>query len=72
MLKSLEQKGYVTRSRSAEDERLLIAAVTDEGMALRERAADVPARVSGCVKLDTEEAVQLYGLLYKLLDSISE
>ena len=30
-LKKLEQKGYVTRTRSEEDERVLIAAITPKG-----------------------------------------
>ena len=67
VLKSLEAKGYISRSRSAEDERVLIAELTEEGEALRERAKTVPTSVAGCVKLEADEAMQLYRLLYKLL-----
>lgn len=72
VLKSLEAKGYITRRRCKEDERVLIAAVTDEGMALRERAVHVPEQVAGCVKLETDEAKALYGILHKLLDQFAE
>ncbi|MBE6902713.1 MAG: MarR family transcriptional regulator [Ruminococcaceae bacterium] len=67
VLKSLEAKGYISRSRSAEDERILIASITEQGEALREQAASVPEKVASCVRLDADEAMQLYRLLYKIL-----
>ena len=70
VLKSLEAKGFISRSRSSEDERVLIAEITDEGEALREQAKSVPENVAGCVKLEPDEAMQLYQLLYKLLANL--
>jgi len=70
VLKSLEAKGYVRRYRSTEDERVLLVEVTEEGMRLRGRAAEVPEQVGGCLRLSKEEAGQLYGLLYRLLAEI--
>ena len=72
VLKSLEEKGYVNRRRSSEDERVLIVEITEAGEALKERAVSVPEKIAGCVSLDSEEAMQLYGLLYKILDSMGE
>lgn len=72
VLKSLEAKGYVRRSRSAEDERVLIAEITDEGEKLRELAKSVPESVAGCVKLEPDEAIKLYELLYKILGALKE
>lgn len=72
VLKNLEEKGYVKRRRSSEDERVLIVEITETGEALKERAVSVPGKVAGCVRLDSEEAMQLYGLLYKILDSMDE
>lgn len=69
VLKSLEAKGYISRSRSTEDERVLIAEITDEGEKLREQAKSVPEKVAGCVKLEPDEAMKLYELLYKLLNN---
>lgn len=72
VLKSLEAKGYISRSRSAEDERVLIAEITDEGEKLREQAKSVPESVAGCVKLEPDEAMKLYELLYKILGALGE
>lgn len=70
VLKSLEAKGYVSRYRSSEDERVLLVEVTEEGMRLRDRAVRVPAQLGGCIRLDEKDAKQLYDLLYRLLDAI--
>ena len=72
VLKSLEAKGYISRSRSVEDERVLIAEITDEGEKLREQAKSVPESVAGCVKLEPDEAMKLYELLYKILGALGE
>ncbi len=70
LLKNLEKKGLLTRSRSKEDERVTIAELTTEGKALRERALEIPAKVAGCVRLEPQEAIQLYSLLYKVLELV--
>ena len=69
VLKSLEAKGLVLRSRSSEDERVLLVEITEKGEALKEKAVSVPTEVGRCVKLEPEEYKELYRLLYKLLDS---
>ena len=67
VLKKLESKGYLKRTRSKEDERNLIVSITQEGEQLKERALDVPEKMARCVRLDPQEAMQLYHLLYKVL-----
>ncbi len=67
VLKSLEQKGFISRSRSEQDERLLIVKVTPSGMELRKRAESVPLKMAGCMNLTPEEMGELYRLLYKVL-----
>ena len=67
LLKKLENKGYITRERSKQDERNLIISITPEGLALRDEALAVPSNMVKCVNLTKEEAQQLYQLLYKLL-----
>lgn len=67
VLKALEKKGYVSRARSAADERVLIATITEKGMALREAALTIPEAVGGCMPIEPEEAAALYRILYKLL-----
>ncbi len=72
LLKNLEKKGLVTRERSKIDERFLIVSVTEAGMKLREKAVEIPAKMSGCIKLDPEEAVQLYTIVRKLLGEFEQ
>ena len=67
VLKSLEEKGCITRKRKSDDERVLTVSVTDEGERLREKAVQIPTRISSCVPLTPDEASTLYSLLYKLL-----
>ena len=67
LLKKLEAKGYLTRKRSAEDERSLVVTVTDAGLALRDRAVRIPEAVAACSPLTPEEGEVLYRILYRLL-----
>ncbi|MCQ2416371.1 MAG: MarR family transcriptional regulator [Oscillospiraceae bacterium] len=70
LLKALEKKGFVTRQRSESDERVLIVKITDEGMKLREKAVLIPQQVGSCVKIDEDEANELYRILYKILGGL--
>ena len=67
LFKRLEEKGYVTRRRSSEDERDLIVSITDSGEELREKAVTIPERLSACVDLDMQKAQTLYALLYEVI-----
>ncbi|MBR2957037.1 MAG: MarR family transcriptional regulator [Clostridia bacterium] len=67
VLKSLEAKGFVSRYRSKEDERILTVEITPEGEALKEKAIEIPQKMAGCVKLSAEEATQLHTLMHKIL-----
>ena len=67
MLKKMERAGWVSRQRSATDERVVVVSITECGEALRERVAEVPARMAQCVGLEADDAQQLYQLLHKLL-----
>ena len=70
LLKKLELKGYIKRSRATEDERNLIIKITEKGMDLRKKAKTIPKAISKCVNLTPEEATNLYKTLYKILDTI--
>ena len=70
VLKKLESKGYITRERSSEDERNLVVSITEEGMALREKALSIPEAMGSCVQLTAEEAGVLYKLLYKIIGNV--
>lgn len=70
LLKTMEKKGWVERNRSKEDERVLNVTLTEAGEALKEKAVCVPEQMAECVKLEPEEAVQLYKTLHKILDNL--
>lgn len=72
LLKKLEEKGLVCRNRSELDERNLIVSITETGEALRERAVGIPETLAKCVNLSAEESLQLYRLLYKLLEPVKQ
>lgn len=67
LLKKLEQKGYISRNRSNVDERNLIIKITKTGMDLMSIAKNIPLEMSKCVNLNSDEAKELYRLLYKIL-----
>lgn len=67
LLQKLEQRGYIRRVRSGEDERIVNIELTEIGDALQERAADIPAMMRACLPLSDADAGQLYRLLYQVL-----
>ena len=69
LLKKMEQEGYITRSRSKDDERSVLISLTEEGRALEEKAVQIPKCISTCINLSEAEAHQLYTLLYKAMAS---
>ena len=69
VLKSLEAKGFIVRSRSREDERVVCVVLTEEGAAIKEKAAHIPEAIRAAVPLSDEEAAVLRSLLRKILES---
>ncbi len=72
LLKKLEEKEYITRARSSEDERNLVVKVTEKGLSLRDKAMCVPEKMGKCINLSAEEAKTLYNLMYKVLSNIEK
>lgn len=70
MLKKMERKGIITRTRSAQDERSVLIEITPTGRAMKADAlAFLPTLLcSSC--LSTQELVELRGLTKKLLSSL--
>ncbi len=71
LLKRLEAKGLIRRERSATDERTVVISLTDDGVALEDRAAQVPLKLATCMPLSQDESQTLYQLLYKLLENFT-
>ena len=68
MLKNTEKQGLIKRTRSEEDERVVVVSLTEDGKALYKKARTIPEKIGSCVRLDKSEAVTLYKILYKLLE----
>lgn len=71
VLKKLEQKGFISRKRNTQDERVLNVEVTEEGMNLREKAIEIPAKLGASVNLDEEDAKKLHEILHKLIKNFA-
>ena len=72
VLKTLEKAGLITRRRSTRDERVLMITITESGMALQEKAQEIPAVIRESLGLDETELQTLMQLLKKLLVATGE
>jgi DNA-binding MarR family transcriptional regulator len=63
LLKRLESLGYVTRERSATDERALTVELTKTGRDLRKAALKIPYAVVERLGVEVEELRALHGAL---------
>ena len=70
VLKKLEDKGFLARTRSKEDERDVVISITPDGEVLKERALSVPERLRSCIKFGGEDANKLAELLKTLLTEL--
>ena len=69
LLKKMEQDGYLERTRSSSDDRVVVITLTEKGRAMQEQAKEIPEKVGSCIRLSPEKAQTLYALLYELLES---
>ena len=70
LLKKLESRGFITRLRDVDDERIVHIALTDKGMDFKREASSVPAKIAACMNLRDDEAWTLYAILYKIINTI--
>lgn len=70
LLKKMEGQRLIGRSRSIDDERNVYITLTPEGIALKDKAVTIPEQIGSCISLSQEEAVQLHGMLHKLLKQL--
>jgi len=66
LLKRLEVEGLLSRTRSREDERVVVVELTEAGRALRDKAIDIPQCILGASGLDIEQLRKLQGDLLAL------
>jgi DNA-binding MarR family transcriptional regulator len=70
LLKRLETAGLVRRERSARDERSVEVRLTEQGVALRERALQVPRRIASATGFDLDEIRDLRTRLDELTTAL--
>lgn len=72
LLKKLEKKGFITRSKSKEDERNLVLKLTEKGKSLESELKNIPEEVYKILNLSDSERTKLQKELYKILTRIME
>ena len=70
LLKRLEQKGFVTRSRSDLDERVRIISITKAGRALKARARDIPEKLACTIGLSKSKGKEFKQMCEQLLAAL--
>jgi len=70
LLRRLESRGLVSRSRSTSDERSVLVSLTADGDALRARAAGIPEAICESTGLDVASLVALQQQVVALGDSV--
>ena len=68
LLKKLADKGYIQKTKDADDERSLSITLTKAGGKLQDRALSVPQSIAREFHLTPEETSFMYTILYKMLD----
>lgn len=71
LLKRLEAKGLVDRSRSSEDERVRIITITALGENLKDQAVDIPGTLACTSQLSRKQQLELKRLCEQLLENIA-
>lgn len=66
LLKRLQTKGLVERTRSQKDERSVTISLTEQGKLLENKAIDIPQKLGDCLALSTDEITMLVKLIVKL------
>ena len=66
LLKRLETAGLITRARSAVDERQVLVRLTQQGRALKRKAAKIPERAAIAAGLPVSDLISLREKLKKL------
>ncbi|PMM63625.1 MarR family transcriptional regulator [Vibrio splendidus] len=72
LLKRLEAKGYVLRTRSAEDERVRVITLTPAGVDLKEQAQTVPVEMLCLSKMNEGELKSLKAQCEQLLGNLTK
>lgn len=69
LLKRMETHELLTRTRSTEDERVVLIHLTEKGKALQEKAKHIPEAVQQCIHINEETKTFLTAVLDEMLSS---
>ncbi|MDD0975437.1 MarR family winged helix-turn-helix transcriptional regulator [Pseudomonas fontis] len=72
LLKRLEGEGLLKRTRSREDERVVIVELTEQGRALQAKAQNIPPCILGASGVSLERLQQLQSELIALRDNLQK
>jgi len=72
LLKRMEQKKLLSRTRSTEDERIVQVKLTVEGLKMKGAAAEIPTQMLCGLDMDQADADQLKALINKFLKKINQ
>lgn len=70
LLKRLEGKSLLTRTRSKTDERVVKIQLTTQGVKLKEKASCIPMQIFEALKLDYTDMQQLKALADKIVTNV--
>lgn len=68
LLKRMEQKQMVVRTRGPEDERVVKLSLTAKGISLKEKAKDIPQRLMESMQVTEQELIELKNIVTKILN----
>lgn len=71
LLRKLEAKKLIYKKRSPHDERNVVITITEQGNALKQKAAKIPSQIVKCLPLSEDESAILYKLLKKAINGFS-
>lgn len=66
LLKRLQSKDLITRTRSQTDERTVMITLTIQGRALEHKAVNIPNQISDCLNLTADEVAVLQKIASQL------
>jgi DNA-binding MarR family transcriptional regulator len=72
LLKKLQERHLLTRTRSTDDERVVQIELTDSGIALKTKAAEVPNAIMCSLKMSVEEMDQMRTLATGILAKLNQ
>lgn len=72
LLRRLESRGHVRRTRQAGDERVVEVELTDRGLALRDEMRDVPGQIAACMGIGRHAALGLLDSLHTLTRNLHD